>query len=73
MKAKDLLGKTVDQLNDELQKGKRELMNLRFQKVQGELSNTSKFKIARRWIARLETRISQIKNEGKALGGKKHA
>ena len=38
---------------------RQELMNLRFQMVTGQLTDTSRFKIARRDIARLETALNQ--------------
>lgn len=70
MKAQDLIGKTLDQLTDELNKSKRELLNLRFQKAQGELKDTSKFKSIRRFIARIATRITELQAQANATGGK---
>jgi large subunit ribosomal protein L29 len=51
----DLKAMTADQLQDELLKLKKEQFNLRFQKVTGQLENTSRVKEVRRDIARIKT------------------
>ena len=55
MKAGDARRMTVDQLDDELVKLKKEQFNLRFQRATGQLSNTSRVRQVRRDIARLMT------------------
>jgi large subunit ribosomal protein L29 len=55
MKGKDLVGKTVDELKDQLLLLKKEQFNLRFQKATGQLENTSQMRKARRDIARIRT------------------
>ena len=55
MKASDLHDMTVDQLQDELIKLKREQFNLRFQVASGQLENTARVRQVRRDIARLKT------------------
>lgn len=55
MKASELQGNTVDQLTEKLAGFKREALNLRFQKVTGELENVSRIKVVRRSIARIKT------------------
>jgi large subunit ribosomal protein L29 len=40
-------------------------MNLRFQVVTGQLTDTTRFKVTRRLIARLETILAQRAKEGK--------
>ena len=55
MKGKDLVGKTADELNDQLLSLKKEQFNLRFQKATGQLENTSQMRKARRDIARIRT------------------
>jgi large subunit ribosomal protein L29 len=55
MKASDLHDMTVDQLQDELVKLKREQFNLRFQRASGQLENTARVRQVRRDIARLKT------------------
>jgi large subunit ribosomal protein L29 len=51
-KFKDL---TVDQLDDELTKLKKEQFNLRFQRASGQLENTARVRVVRRDIARIMT------------------
>jgi large subunit ribosomal protein L29 len=46
---------SVDQLDDELIKLKREQFNLRFQAATGQLENTSRVRVVRRAIARIKT------------------
>ncbi|SON56065.1 50S ribosomal protein L29 [Hartmannibacter diazotrophicus] len=55
MKASDVKAMTPDQLEDELLKLKKEQFNLRFQKATGQLENTSRVRIVRRDIARIQT------------------
>jgi large subunit ribosomal protein L29 len=54
-KAEDLRVMTVDQLDDELIKLKKEQFNLRFQRATGQLENTSRSRVVRRDIARIKT------------------
>ena len=46
---------TVDQLDDELAKLKKEQFNLRFQRASGQLENTARVRVVRRDIARIMT------------------
>ena len=46
---------TVDQLDEELIKLKKEQFNLRFQKASGQLENTARVRFVRRDIARIMT------------------
>lgn len=59
MSAKDLRGKSVDELNAELQKTLAEQFKLRVQKATGQLSQTHLLKQARREIARVKTVLNQ--------------
>jgi large subunit ribosomal protein L29 len=59
-KADDLRTMTVDQLDDELLKLKKEQFNLRFQRATGQLENTSRVRVVRRDIARIKT-VAQSK------------
>jgi len=59
MKNKDLKGNTPDQLESQLKDLKKESMNLRFQRVSGELANTARIQIVRRAIARIQTLLNQ--------------
>jgi len=58
-KAEDLRTLTVDQLDDELLKLKKEQFNLRFQRATGQLENTSRSRVVRRDIARIKTVAQQ--------------
>jgi large subunit ribosomal protein L29 len=55
MKPADVRAMTVDQLDDEVLKLKKEQFNLRFQRATGQLENTSRVKEVRRDIARIKT------------------
>jgi large subunit ribosomal protein L29 len=55
LKPDDLRHMTVDQLDDELLKLKKERFNLRFQRATGQLENTSRVRVVRRDIARIRT------------------
>jgi large subunit ribosomal protein L29 len=54
-------GKSADELQGMVADLKKELFNLRFQKAAGELSNTSRFREAKREIARLLTQLRVTK------------
>jgi large subunit ribosomal protein L29 len=55
MKVDDVRAMTLDQLNDELLKLKKERFNLRFQRATGQLENTARVREVRRDIARIMT------------------
>ena len=57
MKLKDIKKLTKDQLYKNLDKFKKDLFNLRFQKTNGQLTNPSKFKEIKKNIARVNTLI----------------
>jgi len=59
MKAGDLKSMSLDQLDDQLAKLKKEQFNLRFQKASGQLENTSRVRQVRRDIARVLTLAGQ--------------
>jgi large subunit ribosomal protein L29 len=67
MKASDARTMTVDQLDDEVLKLKKEQFNLRFQRATGQLENTSRVREVRRDIARMLT-IAKQKRAGTAPG-----
>ena len=68
MKAADARAMTVDQLDDEVLKLKKEQFNLRFQRATGQLENTSRVRVVRRDIARMKT-IARQKRAGDRAGG----
>jgi large subunit ribosomal protein L29 len=55
MNIEDVRNFTLDQLEDELIKLKREQFNLRFQKATSQLTNTARVREVRRTIARIKT------------------
>jgi large subunit ribosomal protein L29 len=55
MKAPDIRPMSVDQIDDEVLKLKKEQFNLRFQRATGQLENTARVREVRRDIARLKT------------------
>ena len=55
MNAAEIRDKSVDQLDDELLKLKKEQFNLRFQQASGQLENTARVRQVRRDIARVKT------------------
>ena len=57
---------TVDQIDDEVLKLKKEQFNLRFQRATGQLENTSRVRVVRRDIARLKT-IARQKRAGEPM------
>jgi large subunit ribosomal protein L29 len=63
MKAADVRSMTIDQLDDEVVKLKKEQFNLRFQRATGQLENTSRIREVRRDIARMQT-IARQKRSG---------
>jgi large subunit ribosomal protein L29 len=59
MKSADVRAMTLDQLDDEVVKLKKEQFNLRFQRATGQLENTSRVRVIRRDIARMKTIAAQ--------------
>ncbi|MBT3241091.1 MAG: 50S ribosomal protein L29 [Chloroflexi bacterium] len=70
MKAAEIREMTIEEIEAELDASREELMRLRFQFTTGELSDHTRFSIARRKIARMLTILSELKqseeNEGDA-------
>ena len=59
MKSADVRAMTLDQLDDEVLKLKKEQFNLRFQRASGQLENTARVRTVRRDIARIMTVLGQ--------------
>jgi large subunit ribosomal protein L29 len=55
----DVRAKSPDEMGDQLTKLKKEQFNLRFQRANGQLENTSRVRVLRREIARIETVLSE--------------
>lgn len=56
---KELVGKSAEELQNELVSAKKELFNLRFQNATNQLDNTSRIREVRKNIARIKTVITQ--------------
>ena len=63
MKSSDARAMTVDQIDDEVLKLKKEQFNLRFQRATGQLENTARVRLVRRDIALLKT-VARQKRAG---------
>ena len=59
MKPEDIRKMSVEELRAKLLDTRHELMNLRFQQVSGQLTDTSRLEILRREVARLETILKE--------------
>jgi len=70
MKAEAFRDMSLDQLDDQLEKLKKEQFNLRFQAASGQLENTSRVRAVRRDIARVMT-IARSKRAGGAKSASK--
>ncbi|HEY1613011.1 MAG TPA: 50S ribosomal protein L29 [Rhizomicrobium sp.] len=68
--APDLRQQTADELSDTLAKLKKEQFNLRFQRANGQLENTSRVRVIRKDIARLETVLSERRRSAGAAAAK---
>jgi len=55
MNAAEIRKKSVNQIEEELLEARHELLNLRFQTITGQLTDTSRIRLVRRDIARMET------------------
>ena len=58
----ELTAKSLEELQSELVAAKKELFNLRFQNATNQLENTSRIKVVRKNIARIQTVIAQKAN-----------
>jgi large subunit ribosomal protein L29 len=64
----DFKGLSLDQLDDQLAKLKKEQFNLRFQRASGQLENTARIRLIRRDIARVKT-VASAKRAGSVKKG----
>jgi len=55
MKAADIRKMSDAEIEEQLTESRHELMNLRFQTITGQITDTSRFRVVRRDIARFET------------------
>jgi large subunit ribosomal protein L29 len=70
MKASEIRVLSTEEIRTRITDARNEMMNLRFQVVTGQLTDTSRLRVTRRNIARLETilteRVNAQSNEGEA-------
>jgi large subunit ribosomal protein L29 len=69
MKSSEIRALKSEEINSKLADAREELMKLRFQQVTGQLTDTSRLRIIRRDIARMETILreqQQAEVEGEA-------
>jgi len=65
MNTKEIRELSTEEIKNKLMDSRQELMNMRFQMVTGQLTDTSRFKVTRRLIARFETILAQRERSGK--------
>ncbi|HNW94992.1 MAG TPA: 50S ribosomal protein L29 [Anaerolineaceae bacterium] len=65
MNTKEIRELSTEEIKNKLMDSRQELMNMRFQMVTGQLTDTSRFKVTRRQIARFETILAQRERKGK--------
>ncbi len=68
MKAAEIREMTTEEIEAELDSSREELMRLRFQFTTGELTDHTRFSIARRKIARMLTILSQREQDEESEG-----
>jgi large subunit ribosomal protein L29 len=59
MKAEEIRKMSADEIRSKLSDSREELMKLRFQQVTGQLTDTSRLRILRRDIARMESILNE--------------
>jgi large subunit ribosomal protein L29 len=59
MKSKEIRAMNPEEVKSKLADAREELMKLRFQQVTGQLTDTSRLRIIRRDVARMQTILSQ--------------
>jgi len=64
-KEASVVGQTTEKLGEQLVLYKKELFNLRCQRVMGEVADTSRFKKVKREVARIKTELTKRLMESK--------
>jgi large subunit ribosomal protein L29 len=64
---KELQEKTMTELMADGRNIRQEIFNLRLQQASAQLEKPGRLRTLRRDVARIETRISQIRKQGKAV------
>ena len=63
MKTADIRAMSDDQREDAVLNLKKERFNLRFQRANGQLENTSRMRVVRREIARIQTAQGELRRK----------
>ncbi len=63
MKAAEIREMSIDEIREQQEEAREELMNLRFQQATGELVDFTRLRFTRRQIARLQTIINEKESE----------
>jgi large subunit ribosomal protein L29 len=66
MKAAEIRKMSVPQIEEAILDARHELLNLRFQTITGQLTDTSRIRVIRRDIARMETILREKQLAGMA-------
>ena len=66
MKVAEIRKMSVSQIEEEILNSRHEMLNLRFQTITGQLTDTSRIRIIRRNIARMETILREKQLAGMA-------
>ena len=67
MKIKEIKKKTKDELIKDLDKFKKDLFNFRFQKINSQITNSSKINTIKKTLARINTIIKNEKHVQKNI------
>lgn len=59
MKASEIRKLTVAEIDEKISEARHELMNIRFQTMTGQVTDTSQVRLIRRDIARMETILNE--------------
>jgi len=60
MKSKDIRNLSAEEIKAKVADTREELMKLRFQQVTGQLTDTSRLRLLRRDVARMETILAEM-------------
>jgi len=70
MKYKELKDLTAQELTAKSRDLRQEIFNLRLQQASSQLEKPARLNTIRRDIARIETKVSELRNKGKAAAAK---
>ena len=65
MKSKEIRNLSTEEIKAKVADTREELMKLRFQQVTGQLTDTSRLRILRRDVARMETILAEMQKATK--------